>query len=192
MFELQSLMDNFDKNVLEMTKKYKNDFIFQIGQSFQEFNEKIESNQLVYNSENKLIKLKLSKNVERKSLVNESESYEIVKNKIKFINETLFYFPKINIGGFHKTNLNLFIYISDEIIKNNFRKLFRVYEINFHKNVNKTRNENFIDDTTINDIYKQDENFGDSLISLINFFTYDKEEDKITHLIQVFILLTRD
>jgi hypothetical protein len=139
MFELQNLTDNFEKNVLEMTKKFKNDFITQIGQSFQEFNEKIESNQFVYNSENKLIKLKLSKNVERKSLTNENENYEIVKNKIKFINETLFFSPKINIGSFHKTNLNLFLYVGDEIVKNNFRKLLRVHDLNFHKNVNKSR-----------------------------------------------------
>ena len=41
------------------------------------------------------------------------------------------------------------------------------------------------DDSTINDIYKSDENFGEITIALLNFFSYDLEEDKITHLIQV-------
>ena len=53
-------------------------------------------------------------------------------------------------------------------------------------------NENFLDDYTINDIYKHDENFGDSIVALINFFTFDKDEDKIIHLIQVFIFFIRD
>jgi hypothetical protein len=42
-----------------------------------------------------------------------------------------------------------------------------------------------LDDYTINDIYKSDENFGDFIVSLINFFIFNKEEDKIINLIEV-------
>ena len=137
--ELKCLSEDYENKVLEITTKFKNDFLIQIGQSYQEFNEKIESSQLVYNSENKLIKLKLTNNIEKKSFINENENFEILKNKIKFINETLFFNAKINLGSFNKTNFNLFLYVSDEILKNNFKKLFKVFEKNIQKNINKSK-----------------------------------------------------
>ena len=193
MEELISMNDEYENKLLEVTTRFKNEFLSQIGQTYQEFNEKIESTQLIYNSENKLIKFKFTNNIEKKSFINENDNFEILKYKIKFINETLYYNAKINLGSFNKTHLNLFLYVSDEILKNNFKRLFRVFEKNIHKNINKSKlllksenlNDSAFDDFTINDIYKSDENFGEFVVTLINFFAYDKEEDKIIHIIQV-------
>ena len=137
--ELQNLNNDFENRIMEISLKYRNEYLDKIGQTYQEFYEKIETSQLIYNTENKLIKLKLPNNIEKKAFLNESENFEITKNKIKFLNEILFFNFKINLGLFNKTNLNLFLYVSDDIIKNNFRKLFKAYEKNNSKNKIKSK-----------------------------------------------------
>ena len=155
--EINKFSKDYQINLIELLDSIRDNFVKSIETSYQEFFENIDSHNLIYNSENKLIQL----SIKRDNLSSLTEKSGEISSP--------FYKEIVKFGIFNRFRLNLYFYNLKDYTDSNFKN-------HLHRN-----NEN--EDNTLNDIYKLDQSFGEHNIALLNFFTYDKGEERIIHLI---------
>jgi hypothetical protein len=184
--ELNSFTKDKEEKLIIFTNNWQDSFLKTIDQTFQLFIESIDTSNLIYSNENKLIQIKASikSGIKRVDSSNENKSdIKSIKStksrdKLKFTNEEnlkgFIFQQKINFGLFNKNKINLFFQQVQCHIINNIKS-------NYEKFLSVSYNHKNLEDYTINDILKSSEIFGDHPYAMINFFHYDKIENKIFH-----------
>jgi len=164
------------------------------------FNPLVQKNSLSFNNslldvtDRKSVKsVKSTKSNELKkadSKTNFSVNLSDIKDK------NLIFHQRINFGLFNKNKLNLYTVKVNDHIENNIKQIYSEFIFKDLKNkfgaVSNTNNmnNNVINSTndteemSINDILRYSDTFGENILAMMNFFTYDKAEAKIVHLFE--------
>jgi hypothetical protein len=125
------------------------------------------------------------------SKTNFSVNLSAIKDK------NLIFHQRINFGLFNKNRLNLYTIKVNDHIENNIKQIYSELIFKDLKNkfgaalnsnnminnvINSTQNDS--EEMSINDILRYSDTFGENILAMMNFFTYDKAEMKIVHLLE--------
>jgi len=162
--ELNKFSKENEEQFLEIIERQREVYFKGIDDAFQNFFDNIDSSQIIYNSENKLIRLKLKENelVIKNNFLDKNKAIFVDKNIKK--HDEIFHHSKLNFGVFNKIRLNIFYCSVKDHINNDIKKLVMPI-INKHKTENN-------DDFSLNDIFRTDENFSDLVFGKIYYNKY--------------------
>jgi hypothetical protein len=195
--EINQFSKEYEDKLISFINNIRDTFIKTVELSFQNFTESVDTSLMIYNSDNKLIQIKLKRNEifpNNISIMKDSDSKSVVSNKsgggekkqsksttitsISGGNEgkSILFHHKINFGLCNRTKINFYLFGVKDLVENDFKNIFPNHHLN-------TGNKLDIEDYTINDILKSSEHFGENIYTLVNFFTFDKSENKVIHLL---------
>jgi len=173
--ELSKFIKEFEEKLIIFKSTCHDEFIKIIEESFQIFIESVDPALIIYNSENKLIQIKTKGtniNLNESPFI-ETKSVKSIEKKVSYNqNQDLFFEQKIKFGIFNKNKLSFYFYKVSDHVENEIKIKFS----HFLGNLNIQSEE-----ITINDILKSSDNFGQNVYAMLNFFTFDKTENKIIH-----------
>jgi hypothetical protein len=196
--ELQKFTKEHEEKLIDFRNQWKENFYKIIESAFQNFIENIDPNLIIYNSENKLIQIKINKGSGGQSLIlnsietsSETKSVKSTKSSDKLekkisstnIDIGLFFDYKLNFGLFNRNKLHFYFFKVNDHIENDIKRTFMSYVYSTHSH-NKMSLPSETEEYTINDILKTSENFGDNVFAMINFFLFNNSENKVVHLFE--------
>lgn len=196
--ELQKFSRENEEKLIEFRNQWKENFHKIIESAFQNFIESIDPNLIIYNSENKLIQIKINKgpsgpsqmlnnldtSSETKSAKSTKSSDKLEKKLSSKNNDIgLFFDYKLNFGLFNRNKLNFYFFKVNDHIDNDIKRTFMSYIYSSHSH-NKMSLPSEYEEYTINDILKTSENFGENVFAMVNFFLFNNSENKILHLFE--------
>jgi hypothetical protein len=185
--ELNKFTKDYEDKMIDFICNFRDNFLKTIEQSYQEFFENIDTNLLIYNSDNKLIQLKLKKNEGKNMLSSQdlnSDNKSVRSAKSEKRDNGIFFNFKITLGIFVRNKLHLYFIGVKDLIENDLKITFKNYHQHMHSSlpIGSKINENE-SDFTLNDIFKSSDNFGELVYAMVNFFSFDPVELKVNHLL---------
>jgi hypothetical protein len=119
--ELTKFSKENEEDLLKILDQQRDIYLKSIEDCFQKFFDSIDSSHIIYNSENKLIKLMLKENelvIKNNFLDKNKQKQQEVKKQ-----EEILYHSKLNFGVFNKIRLNIFYCVVKDHINNDIKKL---------------------------------------------------------------------
>lgn len=191
--EINKFDKDYEAKLLKYIELSSETYVNLLKDKFNNFFANLDASNLVYNSNNKLVKI-IYKRKENSDTNDDSKSVKsdvLSKSSSNYVESPLFYVSKQTYGLFNKVKVHFYhtcvikdYYLTE--IKDlifNYHNAARETKTKLSNNTNtNTNNTSIKEDLSVSEMFKQSEKFGENIFALVNLFKI--KDNKVLHLIE--------